>query len=96
MEWLRILGIDHLSDRLFSDLSNGEQRLVLLARAFIKQPSLLVLDEPFHGLDAARKKRVKEIVNALVERNKSALIFVTHYENEVPQCVNKFYNLSFS
>ena len=94
MEWLRVLGIDHLSDRLFSDLSNGEQRLVLLARAFIKQPSLLVLDEPFHGLDAARKKRVKEIVNALVERNKSALIFVSHYDNEVPQCVNKFYDLS--
>lgn len=91
--WLKVLGISHLSDAFFSELSSGEQRLVLLARAFIKEPDLLILDEPFHGLDSLRKKRVKEIINTLIEKNKSALIFVTHYENEIPECVDNFFRL---
>lgn len=93
LHWLSILGIAKVADRKFTQLSNGEQRLVLLAAAFIKQPPLLVLDEPFHGLDEKSKKRVSEIINALAERNKSALIFVTHYEEEVPQCVQKSFHL---
>ncbi len=86
--WMRILGISHLADRRFTELSTGEQRLVLVARAMIKQPALLVLDEPLHGLDARNKKRVIKIVNDLTERNGSSLIFVTHYENEIPDCVS--------
>lgn len=93
MAWLSMLDIDNLAERKFNTLSNGEQRLVLLARAFIKQPALLVLDEPFHGLDARRKKRVTEIINALAEKNKSALIFVTHYEDEIPSSVNHHFRL---
>ncbi|MDE7096167.1 MAG: ATP-binding cassette domain-containing protein, partial [Muribaculaceae bacterium] len=50
-EWMKILEIGHLRDRKFSDLSSGEQRMVLLAGALAKQPELLVLDEPLHGLD---------------------------------------------
>ncbi|MDE5806806.1 MAG: ATP-binding cassette domain-containing protein, partial [Muribaculaceae bacterium] len=92
-EWLSLLGIDALKDRKFPELSGGEQRLVLLARAFIKQPELIVLDEPFHGLDSRRKSKVKAIINALAERNKSALIFVSHYEEEVPECVTNFFKL---
>lgn len=86
--WMSLLGIGHLAERNFSSLSTGEQRLVLVARAMIKQPELLVLDEPLHGLDAARKRRVKDIVNAIVERNNGSLIFVTHYTSEIPSCVN--------
>lgn len=85
--WMSLLGIRHLADRNFSGLSTGEQRLVLVARAMVKQPELLVLDEPLHGLDAARKRRVKDIVNAIVEKNNSSLIFVTHYTSEIPSCV---------
>ena len=85
--WLELLGISHIEERRFSELSSGEQRLVLVARALIKQPPLLVLDEPLHGLDSNRKQRVKSIIDALVSRNGSSLIFVTHYTSEIPSCV---------
>ena len=87
MAWLGLLGIESLRDRKFAELSAGEQRLVLLARALIRQPSLLILDEPLHGLDARRKRRVKAIIDSLVERNGTSLIFVTHYTSEIPSCV---------
>lgn len=86
-KWLELLGIEKLSDRRFTELSAGEQRLVLVARALIKQPPLLVLDEPLHGLDGHRKRRVKSIIDALVKRNGCSLIFVTHYVTELPTCV---------
>ena len=85
--WLRLLDIAHLADRQYSELSSGEQRLVLLAAAIIKQPPLLILDEPLHGLDSRRKERVRRIVDTLVTRNGSSLIFVTHYTLEIPSCV---------
>lgn len=85
--WMNLLGIADKSQRKFSELSTGEQRLVLVARAMIKQPPLLVLDEPLHGLDATRKSIVKAIVNEIVKKNQSSLIFVTHYVSEIPSCV---------
>ena len=87
MHWLKLLHIEHLAERRFNTLSAGEQRLVLLARTFIKHPQLLILDEPLHGLDAARKRSVRGIINHLVDRDNITLIYVTHYLLEVPECV---------
>lgn len=87
MHWLQLLHIEHLADRRFNSLSAGEQRLVLLARTFIKHPQLLILDEPLHGLDTARKRSIRGIINHLVARDKITLIYVTHYLPEVPECV---------
>lgn len=86
--WMGLLGISHLSDRKFQELSAGEQRLALVARAMVKQPELLVLDEPLHGLDNENKKKVKQIIETLVERNGTTLIFVSHYTSEIPACVD--------
>jgi len=86
-KWIDLLAISHLSDRKFNELSSGEQRLTLVARAMIKQPELIVLDEPLHGLDSLSKQRVKTIVESIVSRNKSSLIFVTHYLEEIPSSV---------
>ncbi|WP_297069611.1 ATP-binding cassette domain-containing protein [uncultured Duncaniella sp.] len=85
--WLRLLDISHLAERKFSELSSGEQRLVLLARTFIKQAPLMILDEPLHGLDAERKERVRRLIDLLITRNRSTLIFVTHYTREIPETV---------
>lgn len=85
--WMKVLKICHLTDRKFSELSSGEQRIVLLARAFAKQPDLLVLDEPLHGLDRDHKILVKNIISKMVETNGTTLIFVTHYTSELPECV---------
>lgn len=86
--WMNVMVISHLSERKFSELSSGEQRMVMLARALVKQPELLVLDEPLHGLDGEHKELVINIINGLVERNGSTLILVSHYENEYPDCIN--------
>lgn len=85
--WLDCLGITHLADRDFSTLSSGEQRMVLLARAFSRQPALLVLDEPFQGLDPEAKERVRRVIDAIVSSRGTSLIFVTHYPDELPSCV---------
>ena len=87
MHWLHLLHIEHLADRRFNTLSAGEQRLVLLARTFIKHPQLLILDEPLHGLDSARKRSIRGVINHLVARDNITLIYVTHYLPEVPECV---------
>lgn len=94
--WLRCLGITHLADRDFSTLSSGEQRMVLLARAFSRQPALLVLDEPFQGLDPEAKERVRRVIDAIVTARDSSLIFVTHYPDELPSCVTLHKNIGKS
>ena len=87
MEWMKVFGIDHLADRTFLKLSSGEQRLCLLARAFVKDPELLILDEPLHGLDVQNRKRVKDIINTFCQRPHKTLIMVTHYQEELPPCI---------
>lgn len=87
-EWLRVFGAEHLADRGYLTLSSGEQRLVLLVRAFVKSPDLLILDEPFHGLDNALRQRARAVIDAYMRRPDKTLIMVTHYEEELPACID--------
>lgn len=87
--WMDVFGIKDLKDRPFLQLSSGEQRLTLLVRAFVKDPELLILDEPLHGLDMRNRKMVREIVEAFCQRKDKTVIFVTHYESELPPSVNR-------
>lgn len=82
--WLDIFGIGHLAERRFLQLSSGEQRLVLLARAFVKDPQLLILDEPLHGLDLWNRRLAKDIIETFCQRRNKTMIMVTHYEEELP------------
>jgi molybdate transport system ATP-binding protein len=86
--WMRIFGIEHLADRSFLQMSSGEQRLVLLARAFVKDPELLILDEPLHGLDNANRRLAKDIIETFCERKNKTLIFVSHDKEERPACID--------
>ena len=79
-----IFGVKHLADQTFLKLSSGEQRLILLARAFVKDPALLILDEPLHGLDLINRRLVKDIIETYCERKDKTLIMVTHYQEELP------------
>ena len=86
--WMDIFGVGQYADQTFLKLSSGEQRLVLLARAFVKDPSLLILDEPLHGLDMRNRRLVKEVIEAFCKRKNKTLIMVTHYEEELPPCID--------
>ena len=61
---------------------------MLLARAFVKDPELIILDEPLHGLDNRNRQLVKEVIDTFVKRHNKTLIMVTHYANELPSCID--------
>ena len=84
---LRLFGAEHLAQRNYLTLSSGEQRYVLLIRAFVNDPALLILDEPFQGLDASLRSRAAAIIKAFCSRENKTLIFVTHYIDEIPDVV---------
>jgi molybdate transport system ATP-binding protein len=88
IQWMKTLGIENLINSSFLTASNGEQRLVLLARVFVKDPSLIILDEPLHGLDMNNKFRVIQIIEEFCDSSKS-LIYVTHQKEELPSLINK-------
>lgn len=92
--WMEAFGTAHLSERPFLRLSSGEQRLVLLARAFVKDPDLLILDEPLHGLDTYNRRKVKRIIEAFCRRKDKTLIMVTHYAEELPAVITHHLNLT--
>ena len=86
--WMRLFGVDQFADRSFLRLSSGEQRLVLVARAFVKDPELLILDEPLHGLDDRSRLLVLRLIEAYCTRPEKTLIFVSHYREEWPTCID--------
>lgn len=91
-KWMRIFGLDGLEEQTFLRLSSGQQRLILLARAFVKDPELLILDEPFHGLDDRNRQMVREIIETFCKRKNKTMIIVCHYDEELPQCIdNRMY-----
>ena len=80
--------LDELTDRPFLALSNGETRRVLLARALLSNPALLVLDDPCAGLDADRREQLKALLDELAVQGMALLVAVRH-EDEIPSCVTK-------
>lgn len=86
-EWMSLMHISHFAKRLFSQLSNGEQKLVLLARALIKNPPLLILDEPCQGLDREVSTWFISLINSICLKMNKTLIYVSHYEEEIPSCI---------
>ena len=90
--WMDIFGLENMYNRTFMKLSSGEQRLVLLARAFVKDPQLLILDEPLHGLDLKNRRLVKDVIETFCQRRNKTMVMVTHYEEELPTIItNKKY-----
>ncbi len=81
-EWLEAVGMDGKAELAFQSLSYGEQRLVLIARAMVKSPLLLVLDEPTQGLDEINRDRILGFMSALEARRHSTLLFVSHRQDE--------------
>ncbi len=86
-KWIKMLAIENLVDQSFEQLSYGQRQLVLIARAMVKSPVLLILDEPCDGLDTVNRTRLLEITEYIGRHTDTNLIYVTHRENEVLPCI---------
>lgn len=87
LEWLEMLHMEKHIDTPFRNLSYGEQRLVLLARAMVKQPDLLILDEPCQGLDDINREMVLKLVDHLGKTGTTQILYVTHHQEDFLPCI---------
>ncbi|MDO9183298.1 MAG: ATP-binding cassette domain-containing protein [Bacteriovorax sp.] len=97
-ELLELVGILHKKDSLISKLSGGEKQRVLLARALITNPKLLLLDEPTKGLDSNGQDQLLAIIEKIKKRDKTAVMIVDHNINQIIRnchkilCLNRTYH----
>lgn len=81
-QWLKLIGLFDKKDKDFVFLSPGHKRLVLIARAMVKHPPLLILDEPTNGLDDADAKIFSQLINKISEESRTAILYVSHRKEE--------------
>lgn len=92
-KWLQVLGLASISNKKLSEISTGQQRLMLLLRAFIKNPPLLILDEPCQGLDQWQTEAFVKLVEDYCAQTGATLIYISHYASEIPSVVTKVLEL---
>ena len=90
--WLNRWELSNFKDLPMRELSFGLQRLLLIGRAMIKQPKLLILDEPCQGLDHLQISKVKEFVSLLPKT--ATLIYASHNDFDIPVTINKILEIS--
>lgn len=87
-ELISYFGLDEYKDTLMNELPLGKQRLALLARTIVKNPEILILDEPCQGLDQQQTTHFNKLVDELC-KNGTTLIYVGHFESQIPGCIEK-------
>ncbi len=94
LDWLRTLGIAALAGEYYHEISFGQQRLVLLARAMVKHPAILILDEPCVGLDDYHRALILGTVDLIAATTATQIIYVSHTDDERPACINQHIRFS--
>ena len=89
LHWLRTVGLEALAGSPFQQLSFGQQRLALLARAMVKSPPILILDEPGIGLDPAQQAFILELAGSIAQQGETQIIFVSHEREKSPPFINR-------
>ncbi|MDP4207093.1 MAG: ATP-binding cassette domain-containing protein [Bacteroidota bacterium] len=87
-QWMKVLELENHATTLFKNVSASTQRLCLLARALVKNPPLLIFDEPCQGLDSHQQKQFKQVIEAICAISQVSIIYVSHYSHEIPESVN--------
>ena len=85
--WMSFLKIDELAKQDYTQLSYGQQRLILIARAMVKSPPLLILDEPCQGLDSTNRDRVLELIDHIGLNSATQILYVTHSATDKLVCL---------
>ncbi len=85
--WLRRLNLSYLKEQRFDLLSYGERRALLLARAVVKSPDILALDEPCQGLDPANRHMIIALLDDICHNSSTQLIMITHHTGDLPMCI---------
>jgi molybdate transport system ATP-binding protein len=86
-QWTQFLNIADLADQKFGRLSHGQRQLILIARAMVKSPEFLILDEPFQGLDIKNKSKLQRILEYLGAHTHTNLIYVPDPDTEILSCM---------
>lgn len=94
-EWLTMLHMSQYAQAPFKQLEYGQQRLLLLARAIVKQPTLLILDEPYQGLDYLGRRLIKNALELIARENLSQLLYVSHYQADSIESIGNYLEFVF-
>ena len=81
-QWLELLGMTGRADQPFNKLSYGDQRLLLIARAMVKHPPLLILDEPCLGLDDINRQLVLALIEKICQGSETTVLYVNHHAED--------------
>ena len=92
-KWMSFLGIEKFKGKRLFNLSLGEQRAIMLCRALVKSPLLLILDEPCQGLDEHQTNKFNHLINEICKIQNVTLIYVSHYQEEIPRNIENFLRL---
>jgi molybdate transport system ATP-binding protein len=92
-DWFKTLNVEKLAEKRLADVSSGVQRLFLLIRSLIKNPPLLIFDEPCQGLDEFQTEFFIHLVNAICMQTNTTMVYISHYENEIPCCISHVFKL---
>src|SRR5690606_11080530 len=87
--WLEMVRLTKLENTLFLDASLGQPRVILLLRALIKGPALLILDEPCQGMDADHIDSFKGLLDHICSSTHITMVYMSHQADEIPECVQK-------
>ena len=84
--WIELLKIGDISNQPYHQLSYGQKRMILLARAMVKSPALLIMDEPCHGLDISNRRRILRIIE-MIGGTPTHLLYITNHKDEILNCI---------
>lgn len=93
-QWLALIGLEAKAKDSFQSLSFGDQRLVLIVRAMVKHPTLLILDEPCNGLDELNRLKVLALLSVLARSGESTLLYVNHHQEDKITGINKLLQMT--
>jgi molybdate transport system ATP-binding protein len=92
-DWMAVMGLSQVRDEPLAAVPDGLRRLCLLARSLVKNPALLLLDEPCQGLDRSRQQGFRNLIDRMAASDDFTMIYVTHLQEELPSCINRALDL---